>query len=268
MWRTVRSSGLLKHITVPMPVAAAAPSRWWRMRRTVCTYDDTKKNGDSRSTLLKYCCNIESWKMKLSMEGKEVIGYVELLEACEKMGFVRSLDEAIDFARVLDEARVVILFRDKVFLHPYKVVDNIRRSIAEVPKMREELRILQEKKLQIDIQAHKQVRQIFWFGLSLASFKLGLFVRLTYWELSWEVTSPIAYFYTVIGIVLGYSYFLFTGRYPTYSDLLERLFLSRQRKLFQKHNFDVNRFQELQKQLKTLLDANAPIKNRLPVELD
>ncbi|KAK3188584.1 hypothetical protein Dsin_028145 [Dipteronia sinensis] len=244
MGRTVWSSGLLKHITVL--VAVPAPSRWWRMRRTVCTYDDTNKNGDSRSTWLKYCCNIESWKMKLSMEGKEVVGYGQLLEACEKMGFAR----------------------DKVFLHPYKVVDNIRRSIAEVPKMREELRILQEKKLQIDIQAHKQVRRIFWFGLSLASFKLGLFVWLTYWEFSWEVTSPIAYFYTVIGTVLGYSYFVITGRYPTSSDLLERLFLSAQRKLFRKHNFDVNRFQELQKQLKTPLDANAPIKNRLQVELD
>ncbi|KAI9198607.1 hypothetical protein LWI28_019011 [Acer negundo] len=263
MWRTVWSSGLLKQSSIPV---VAPLSSWWRIRRTMCPitsstcYDDTKKNGDCRRALLNYCCNIESWKMKLSMEGKKVIDYSELLEACKKMGFARSLDEAIDFARVLDEARVVLLFRDKVFLHPYKVVDLIRRSVspAVTLAMKEELRILQEKKLKIDIQAHKQVQRFLWSRLSLVSFKFGLFFRLTYWEFSWDVTSPIAYFCTAAGIVSAYSYFLFTGRYPTYSDLLERLFRSRQRKLFQMHNFDVNRYKELQKQLK----------NRLQLELD
>ncbi|MBA0553019.1 hypothetical protein Golax_023454 [Gossypium laxum] len=65
--------------------------------------------------------NVESLKTKLGMEGKEVIGYSELLKACESMGIARSLDEAIAFARVLDEAGVVLLFRDKVYLHPDKV---------------------------------------------------------------------------------------------------------------------------------------------------
>ena len=65
--------------------------------------------------------NVESLKLKLGMEGKEVIGYSDLLEACESMGIARSLDEAIAFARVLDEAGVVLLFRDKVYLHPDKV---------------------------------------------------------------------------------------------------------------------------------------------------
>lgn len=64
--------------------------------------------------------NVESLKTKLEIEGKEVIGYSELLKACESMGIARSLDEAIAFARVLDEAGVVLLFRDKVYLHPDK----------------------------------------------------------------------------------------------------------------------------------------------------
>jgi hypothetical protein len=33
----------------------------------------------------------------------------------------RSPEEAVAFARVLDEAGVVLLFRDKVYLHPDKV---------------------------------------------------------------------------------------------------------------------------------------------------
>ncbi|CAK9137493.1 unnamed protein product, partial [Ilex paraguariensis] len=64
--------------------------------------------------------NVESLKMKLGMEDKEVIGYSELLEACENMGLAKSVNEAAAFARVLDEAGVILLFRDKVYLHPDK----------------------------------------------------------------------------------------------------------------------------------------------------
>jgi hypothetical protein len=65
--------------------------------------------------------NVEALKTKLGIEGKEVIGYSELLEACKSMGVARSPEEAVAFARVLDEAGVVLLFRDKVYLHPDKV---------------------------------------------------------------------------------------------------------------------------------------------------
>lgn len=65
--------------------------------------------------------NVEALKMKLGMEEKEVIDYKDLLRACESIGVARSEDEAMAFARVLDEAGVVLLFRDKVYLHPDKV---------------------------------------------------------------------------------------------------------------------------------------------------
>lgn len=65
--------------------------------------------------------NVEALKSKLCTEGKEVISYCELLEVCESIGVARSPDEAASFARVLDEAGVVLLFRDKVYLQPDKV---------------------------------------------------------------------------------------------------------------------------------------------------
>jgi len=75
----------------------------------------------SEAKKLMRLVNVESLKTKLGMEGKEVISYSELLEACESMGIARSPEEAAAFARVLDEAGVVLLFRDKVYLHPDKV---------------------------------------------------------------------------------------------------------------------------------------------------
>ncbi|XP_040931348.1 calcium uniporter protein 6, mitochondrial [Gossypium hirsutum] len=83
--------------------------------------------------------NVESLKTKLEMEGKEVIGYSELLEACKSMDVARSLNEAIAFARVLDEAGVVLVFRDKVYLHPEKVVDPIKDELKRLLEQKEEI---------------------------------------------------------------------------------------------------------------------------------
>lgn len=205
--------------------------------------------------------NVEALKTKLAEEGKEVIGYTELLKACESMGVARSLDEATVFARVLDDAGVVLLFRDKVYLHPDKVVDLVRRSIPlaltpEDDPRREELKKLQEAKEEIDRQAHRQVRVMLWSGLVVVVLQVGLFFRLTFWEFSWDVMEPIAFFTTTAGIVIGYAYFMFTSKDPSYQDLMKTLFLSRQRKLFKKYNFDANRFKELRERCK------APLRNR------
>ncbi|KAG6508595.1 hypothetical protein ZIOFF_033969 [Zingiber officinale] len=233
--------------------------------------------------------NVEALKRKLEREGEEVIGYGQLLKECEGMGVARSREEADAFARALDEAGVVLLFRDKVYLHPDKVtlrnlsflvlllklklymlmlaelnnsklkflqiVELVRRAVPlaltpEDDPRREELDQLQKKKEEIDALAHKQVRRILWSGLGFLIAQIGLFFRLTFWEFSWDVMEPIAFFSTTAGLIAGYGYFLITSRDPTYQDLLKRLFLSRQRKLIQKQRFDIERYTELQKHCK------------------
>ncbi|XP_074301716.1 calcium uniporter protein 5, mitochondrial-like [Silene latifolia] len=203
--------------------------------------------------------NVEALKTKLVDEGKEVIGYGELLKACESTGVGRSVAEAADFAKVLDEAGVVLLFRDRVYLHPDKVVELVTSSVPlaltpEDDPRREELKKLQERKEEIDRQAHKQVRLILWSGLGLAIMQVGLFFRLTFWEFSWDVMEPITFFTTAFSIVIGYGYFMFTSKDPTYRDLMKTIFLSRQRKLLKKNNFDIVRFEELRDKCKCPFD--------------
>lgn len=203
--------------------------------------------------------NVDALKKRLGMEGAEVIGYSKLLEACEGMGVARNKEEAATFARVLDEAGVVLLFRDNVYLHPEKVVDLVSKAVplalmTENDPRHEELKQLQKKKEEIDILAHRQVRRILWSGLGFFIAQVGLFFRLTFWEFSWDVMEPVAFFATTTGILVGYTYFLFTSKDPTYQDLMTRLFRSRQRKLFERKCFDTERFTELQKHCKSPLD--------------
>lgn len=149
-----------------------------------------------------------------------------------------------------------------------QVVDLVRRAMPlallpdDDPRM-DELKKLQERKAELDVMAHKQVRNILWGGLGFSMLQVGLFFRLTFWEFSWDVMEPIAFFTTTTGVVLGYAYFLFTSRDPTYQDLMKRLFLRRQKKLIKKHSFDIARFMELQRQCKSSLDAPLNAKHRI-----
>ncbi|KAG8078293.1 hypothetical protein GUJ93_ZPchr0007g3452 [Zizania palustris] len=201
--------------------------------------------------------NVEALKRKLG-DG-EVIPYAELLRACEEAGAARTRAEAAALAGALDEAGVVLLFRDKVYLQPDKIVDLVRKAmpLALTPEddpRKEELKQLQTQLEDINKLAHKQVRRILWSGLGFLISQVGLFFRLTFWEFSWDVMEPITFFTTTTGLVVGYAYFLITSRDPTYQDFMERLFESRQRKLIQRQNFNLDRYLELQRRCKDPLE--------------
>uniref|UniRef100_A0A0D9V744 Calcium uniporter protein C-terminal domain-containing protein n=1 Tax=Leersia perrieri TaxID=77586 RepID=A0A0D9V744_9ORYZ len=201
--------------------------------------------------------NVEALKRKLG-DG-EVIPYEELLRACEEAGAARTRAEATALAGALDEAGVVLLFRDKVYLQPDKIVDLVRKAMPLALTPEDDPRKEELKKLQIQLEdinklAHKQVRRILWSGLGFLITQVGLFFRLTFWEFSWDVMEPITFFTTTTGLVVGYAYFLITSRDPTYRDFMERLFESRQRKLIQRQNFNLDRYLELQRCCKDPLD--------------
>ncbi|XP_042395454.1 calcium uniporter protein 5, mitochondrial-like [Zingiber officinale] len=267
MWRSFSSSSsrsLLHNLLTSRPAKHPIPPRLplpWHFWCSSSSSDSGAGSAPSEQMTIAEAkrvmrlVNVEALKRKLEREGEEVIGYGQLLKECEGMGVARSREEAAAFARALDEAGVVLLFRDKVYLHPDKIVELVRRAVPlaltpEDDPRREELDQLQKKKEEIDALAHKQVRRILWSGLGFLIAQIGLFFRLTFWEFSWDVMEPIAFFSTTAGLIAGYGYFLITSRDPTYQDLLKRLFLSRQRKLIQKQCFDIERYTELQKHCK------------------
>jgi len=61
---------------------------------------------------------VEALKRRLRDGPDEVVGYADLLDA----GAARTHADAEALARAMDDAGVVLLFRDKAYLHPDKVV--------------------------------------------------------------------------------------------------------------------------------------------------
>ncbi|KAL6640718.1 hypothetical protein ACP70R_021841 [Stipagrostis hirtigluma subsp. patula] len=264
MWRAAASRLLLRRPPSPPPSNATATAAYALLHARPFSPPPPRPEPEvtpAEARRLVRLVGVEALKRRLRDGRGEVVGYDELLDACVESGAARTHRDAEALARAMDDAGVVLLFRDKAYLHPEKVVDLVRRAVPlalrpENDPRKEEFKQLQEKKEEIDKLAHKQVRRILWSGLGFFICQVGLFFRLTFWEFSWDVMEPIAFFTTASGLLVGYAYFLITSRDPTYQDFMERLFSSRQKKLCAMHRFDMERYLELQKQCKCPLEGH------------
>lgn len=109
------------------------------------------------------------------------------------------------------------------------------------------LKKMEDEKAQIDERAEAQVRRELWAGLVFMMAQTVGFMRLTFWELSWDVMEPICFFVTSLYFMAGYAFFLRTSRDPSFEAIFHVRFLARQRRLISLHNFDIHRFHHLRR---------------------
>jgi hypothetical protein len=142
-----------------------------------------------------------------------------------------------------------------------QVVDLVRSVVPPVLEIqndvrKEEFELLKKKKEEIDRHAHKQVKRILWSGLLFLQTTLGLTFRFTFWEFSWDVIAPVAFFVTSSDLLVGYAYFLVTLRKLSYRSYMERLFETRRKKLYTKEGFDMEKYLEMERQIRCPLGGD------------
>ena len=111
--------------------------------------------------------NVEVLKRKLSMEGKEVIEYSELIQEFESMGIARSNEEATAFTQVLDEAGIILLFHDKVYLRPDKVEISLSQHLCREAEIG-----LKVHKLRLVLVSDLVVMGILGFGFKTHAYSI------------------------------------------------------------------------------------------------
>lgn len=112
---------------------------------------------------------------------------------------------------------------------------------------RKELEQMNKLKIFIDQKAREQVRGEVNFGLGFLLVQILAAMRLTFWELSWDVMEPICFFATSIHFILGYAFFSRTLMEPTFQGFFQRRFVAKQKRLMEIHSFDVERYTQLRK---------------------
>ncbi|XP_065866624.1 calcium uniporter protein 4, mitochondrial-like [Euphorbia lathyris] len=160
---------------------------------------------------------MEKLKLKLRQIQESSIQYHEFVQICvEECG---NEIEGVEFAKTLDHCGNVIVQRSIVFLRQEQVAKSIQNIITQSivypdDSKREQLKEMELQKAMIDKKARAHVRAELYCGLGFLMVQTLGFMRLTFWELSWDIMEPICYFVTSIYFGLAYMFepWRFSGR--------------------------------------------------------
>ncbi|CAN4090525.1 unnamed protein product [Withania somnifera] len=192
---------------------------------------------------------LEMVKLRLKQIEKNCISYSEFLQICS--GSCSSGDQGIEFAKILDDSGTVIVLGNVVFLRPDQVVKFLQGLLpmplanSKDPQMMKELNQMEEEKAAIDKKAESLVRIESWCGLGYFVIQTAAFMRLTFWELSWDVMEPICFYVTSFYCMAGYTFFLRTSKEPSFEGFFHSRFMAKQKRLMKLRNFDLERYNEL-----------------------
>lgn len=114
------------------------------------------------------------------------------------------------------------------------------------PRM-QELQELEKQKAVIDKKATTYVKRELYCGLAYLVVQTAAFMRLTFWELTWDVMEPICFYVTTSYFMAGYWFFLKTSKEPTFEGFFQSRFRVKQKRLIEKMKFDIKRYDELKK---------------------
>ncbi|EEF52529.1 calcium uniporter protein 4, mitochondrial [Ricinus communis] len=193
---------------------------------------------------------VEKLKARLREIPKSSVLYSEFVQICvEECG---NEDQGIEFAKMLDQSATVIVLGNIVFLRPEQVAKSMENIISQsiaIPNdpKRKHLEHMELQKAIIDQKARAQVKGELYCGLGFMVAQTLGFMRLTFWELSWDVMEPICFFVTSLHFALAYVFFLRTSVEPSFEGYFQRRFKAKQRKLMKIHNFDIENYNKLRK---------------------
>ncbi|CAI9758747.1 unnamed protein product [Fraxinus pennsylvanica] len=193
---------------------------------------------------------LELVKERLKQIEKDYISYSDFLQICVKN--CSSVDQGMEFAKMLDESGTIIVLGDFILLRPEQVMKAIK-GLLPVPISNSsdarinELEEMEKQKTVIDKKAELMVRRELWGGLGYLIIQTAAFMRLTFWELSWDVMEPICFYVTSVYFMAGYGFFLRTSLEPSFEGFFQSRFIAKQKRLMKLHNFDIVRYNELKK---------------------
>ncbi len=124
--------------------------------------------------------------------------------------------------------------------------DLLAEHTRELGELEAQLAPYDDAKEDIDAEAYSHTKILVWSSLaylvaqSVVVFKLTFFSRF-----GWDVMEPICYFITFYTGIAGLLFFQFFRVDYTYPAAFARLLQRRQRAYYEKHDFDIERWEEL-----------------------
>ncbi|KAL8167632.1 hypothetical protein V2J09_009131 [Rumex salicifolius] len=193
---------------------------------------------------------LEALKSHLKSIRKDWVSYSDFVELCNE-GCSGDKERGAAMAKLLDDSGAVIVLGNTVCLRPHQVVKAIE-GLIPLPltphdPRRKELEDMEKQRAEIKREAESLVRRELWLGLGYMLAQTAAFMRLTFWELSWDVMEPICFYVTSAYFMAGYAFFLRTSKEPSFEGFYQSRLQSKMNKLAAAREFDLKRYDELRK---------------------
>jgi hypothetical protein len=174
----------------------------------------------------------------------------------------RSAEETATRIKLLEECGAVLILEDMVYLHPRDVTTAVLRVLPGVPSkvygvtdadlqaMTAEFETMKERYQIAQRRAESRSRTIVSSGLILLCLQLATFVRLTYYEFSWDVMEPLSYFVGLGNAIMVYVYYLWNRRDFSFETWHKSLMGTYAASDLKRSGFDLERYTALSKRLR------------------
>ncbi|MBA0840647.1 hypothetical protein Goarm_003216 [Gossypium armourianum] len=212
------------------------------------TVQEVAALSDQEAKKLLRVALLEVMKTRLRETGKNWIPYSNFIRICEECFSDPKL--GLESAKLLDESGGVIVLGNLVFLRPEQVAKAVggliplQRPNPNDPRIKQLLE-METQKAKIDSKANSLVRRELWVGLVYLVVQTAGFMRLTFWELSWDVMEPVCFFFTSMYFLAAYTFFLKTSKEPSFEGFYQSRFTTKQKRLIRAHNFDMEKYDKL-----------------------
>ncbi|KAE8696208.1 Calcium uniporter protein 1 [Hibiscus syriacus] len=203
---------------------------------------------DQEAKKLLKVAQLEVLKTGLRETGKNWVPYSDFIRMCGQS--CSDPEQGSEFAKLLDESGTVIVLGDVVVLRPEQVTKAIgglipiRNPNPGDPRMNQ-LAELERQKAKIDSKAESLVRWELRLGLAYLVVQTAWFMRLTFWDLSWDVMEPICFYVTTLYFMAAHTFFLKTSREPSFEGFYQTRFTAKQKRLIKAHKFDIDEYDKL-----------------------
>lgn len=142
-----------------------------------------------------------------------------------------------------------------------------REIRSQLETLNQEIMPLEEKRLNLEVEASRRTSTLTWVGLGLMGVQFGVLARLTWWEYSWDIMEPVTYFVTYGTAMAAYAYFVLTKQEYVLPDVKDRQHLLTIHKKAKKIGLDINHYNHLKDQINKLEKDLSRLRDPLQIHL-
>jgi len=194
---------------------------------------------------------------------KDTMTMSELREFVRQhQGGTKTESEITATMKLLEDSGRVLVLEDLVYLHPREVTNAVLRALPGVPGKvygvsDRELQTIQaefeELRSNYELAQRRAAARsslVVYGGLMLLCCQLATFVRLTYYEFSWDVMEPISYFVGLSNAIMAYGFYLWNRQDFSFEIWQKGMQDRTAERSFRAKGFDIDRYISLARRLR------------------